>query len=105
MTAAQIGNMVNWLLQLNARDDIPNDERRDFNDGGVKRLMPNDLKVIVVNIKEGIVNVGYDCVSRFELVQLCKHEGITVRWAPTEQDNFGWLGGKLITKKGTFSFS
>lgn len=104
MTVSQSEILVEWLEKLIAREDVPDDKSRNFNDGGIKRLMPDDLKMIILNIKEGINHVGHTSASRYELVKQCDAKGMYVRWGPTEQDSSGWLSGKLITKKGTFYF-
>lgn len=105
MDMSQIETMAEWLEKLLARDDIPNDSRRNFNDGGIKRLMPDDLKTIILNIKEGIDNVGHKSETRYQLVRHCEAKGMYVRWSAVEQDSSGWLRGKLITYKGSFFFS
>lgn len=97
--------LFSWLIELEAMDELPNNERRDLNDANIKRLMSEDVRHIVDNVKNAVYEVGFEAHLRYATVQRCKEEGFRVSWTPLEQDSFGWLSAKLVTKKGYIAFA
>jgi len=100
----EMGELATWLIDLTLCKAIPDNCDRNLNDPNIKRLMSDKLKMACTNIEIGIDKVGYDFNLRWTVEQLCRSEGVTISWRPTEQDSFGWLAGKLITRKGCFHF-
>jgi len=100
-----VGDLVDALVRLAGRKDIPDNPRRDLNDQNILRLMSPELKELVTKVKMGVYAVGFEADSRGAVVALTKLDKVSVKWIPSEQDSCGWLSAKLVTSKGFVSFA